>query len=348
VLQGNTAYVSWNTFLNESGGLSIFSLNDPTQPEWVSTYNAAGEGFLAVDADATFAYAGNDRLRLLKITDPPNPAEVGHYNTPGYAQDLLVSRGNIYLADGDGGLFIFKPAITIYTVSGQVLDPTGNLLAGVTVSADPGLSDIVDRDGNFTISGLDAGTYLLAPGLSGYAFYPAQCSVTVPPDQAGQDFTILAQPVSTSPVPGTSASLAYSDTQGGTHATGFCLRRSYPGDNGDVDPDPGSGSGRSGLHGQRLRTGRCSIRNLVTRLYVQLPGNRHPAILGRRAAPGRRRGPAGAIRLDGSRLDGCRPNLRPDLPGDPLQRSQYPDRPDLPGWQIRLVRPNRTGIPSLR
>ena len=106
----------------------------------------------------------------------------------------------------------------LYTISGRVADANNDPIAGVTVSAGAGYTAVTDSNGNYTLSDLQVGTYSLTPTISGYTFQPATRVVTLPPDAAGQNFVILASPVSiTLPMSGTTnlpASLIYTDTQG--------------------------------------------------------------------------------------------------------------------------------------
>jgi hypothetical protein len=75
-----------------------------------------------------------------------------------------------------------------YSISGRVIDASGNPIAGVTVSALGGPSATTRPDGYYTIW-LPAGTYTVIPSKSGYTFSPPSRTVTVPPNATGVDFT---------------------------------------------------------------------------------------------------------------------------------------------------------------
>jgi len=47
---------------------------------------------------------------------------------------------------------------------------------------------VTDADGNYTLTGLPAGTYTLVPAKGGQVFSPPSRTVAVPPDASGQDF----------------------------------------------------------------------------------------------------------------------------------------------------------------
>jgi hypothetical protein len=76
-----------------------------------------------------------------------------------------------------------------YSISGRVVDGSGNPIAGVTISNGAGHTAITDSSGNYTLRGLMAGTYTITPGKSGYTFVPTSRTVTVPPDVTGKNFT---------------------------------------------------------------------------------------------------------------------------------------------------------------
>ncbi|MEO0087855.1 MAG: hypothetical protein ABIK90_07260, partial [candidate division WOR-3 bacterium] len=49
-------------------------------------------------------YAG---LRVIDVSNPSNPREVGYYDTPGSAYGVYVSSSYVYVADGGAGLGIY-------------------------------------------------------------------------------------------------------------------------------------------------------------------------------------------------------------------------------------------------
>ena len=75
-----------------------------------------------------------------------------------------------------------------FTISGRVTDGDGDALSGVTVLAGAGGEAVTGGDGQYTISGLVAGTYTLTPSKSGYIFTPFSRTASVPPSATGQDF----------------------------------------------------------------------------------------------------------------------------------------------------------------
>ena len=74
-----------------------------------------------------------------------------------------------------------------YSISGRVTDSSNNGLSGVSVSGVG--STTTDSNGNYTLSGVPAGSYTLTPSLNGYSFSPTTRSVSVNGNVSGQDFT---------------------------------------------------------------------------------------------------------------------------------------------------------------
>ncbi|MBU1751839.1 MAG: carboxypeptidase regulatory-like domain-containing protein, partial [Chloroflexi bacterium] len=80
-----------------------------------------------------------------------------------------------------------------YSIPGQVTDGSSNPIPDVTISDGAGHTATTNSNGNYTLSGLTAGTYTITPSKSGYTFSPTSRVVTVPPDATGQDFTGTGQ-----------------------------------------------------------------------------------------------------------------------------------------------------------
>ncbi|MCX6639363.1 MAG: T9SS type A sorting domain-containing protein [bacterium] len=59
-----------------------------------------------VSGNYAYVAANEAGLRILDITDPANPAEVGYFDTPGEAYNVFVTGGHAYLANYFDGLYI--------------------------------------------------------------------------------------------------------------------------------------------------------------------------------------------------------------------------------------------------
>jgi hypothetical protein len=63
-------------------------------------------GAVAVAGDHAYLADGDGGLRILDVSDPIAPSEVGFYATPGYARALALAENYAYLAVRDSGLRI--------------------------------------------------------------------------------------------------------------------------------------------------------------------------------------------------------------------------------------------------
>lgn len=75
------------------------------------------------------------------------------------------------------------------SISGTVTDTADNPILNATVSSSAGYNITTDLSGNYAISALAPGTYIITVEKEGYTFSPASRTVTVPPNATGQDFT---------------------------------------------------------------------------------------------------------------------------------------------------------------
>ena len=98
-------------------------------------------------------------------------------------QTRAVDLGPTMVADFVG------TAGTTYSISGTILDGSGNPLPGALVSAIP-YHAITTGSGSYQISGVPAAPYTVTPTLAGYAFTPPGQLVTITDTNAtGVDFT---------------------------------------------------------------------------------------------------------------------------------------------------------------
>ena len=95
--------------------------------------------------------------------------------------------------NGNDDAFVVKlllgEATTTYSISGHVLESSGNPIPDVTISAGAGSSGTTDASGAYTITNLITATYTLTPTRIGWTFTPGNRTVSIPPNAAGQDFT---------------------------------------------------------------------------------------------------------------------------------------------------------------
>jgi hypothetical protein len=216
VVAAGYAYLSWGNCVVGAnyvlcwGGVEVVSIANPT-PIRVGSYfgDSWALGMTIVGSHVYLAH-GLRGLRMIHVSIPSAPTEVGFYNTPFYARDVAAANGYLYVADTDGGLFILRASASI---AGRITDVNGTPFSGVSLVADPNLTTTSDTAGNYMFPKLSPGTHTLRPALSGYAFYPPSSTITIPPD-AIQNFTILPAPVSITLRPNVGTNLTYTDTQG--------------------------------------------------------------------------------------------------------------------------------------
>jgi hypothetical protein len=75
------------------------------------------------------------------------------------------------------------------SITGRVLNAQNVPLSGVTIKLNNGQQSVTDQNGNYVLSGLDEGTYVLTPSQGGTKFSPVSSSVIVPPNVEKLNFT---------------------------------------------------------------------------------------------------------------------------------------------------------------
>ncbi len=129
----------------------------------------------SVFVSGTLAYVADywTGLRVIDVSDPTQPREVGFYETPGLPMQVFAADSLIYLADYWGGLWILRYTgdSHSYSVSGQVelqdfsgdvttvpvtveLRQSGNVVRTEVIS--------LDAQGGFTLYQVAPGTYEVA------------------------------------------------------------------------------------------------------------------------------------------------------------------------------------------
>ena len=101
-----------------------------------STYGVAVVGEYAYVAD------WDNGLRVIDVSDPSHPAEIGFYDTPGYANDVFISNGYAYVADGPSGLRVI-----------DITDPTNPTEIGFNETPDHAYSVVVSGDYAYMVIG---------------------------------------------------------------------------------------------------------------------------------------------------------------------------------------------------
>ncbi|WP_129630290.1 clostripain-related cysteine peptidase [Candidatus Oscillochloris fontis] len=86
----------------------------------------------------------------------------------------------------------FTGTLLTYSVSGRITTSSGTAISGVTVS-DGTRTATTNSTGDYTLSGVPAGSYTLTPTKSGYSFSPTTRSINVSGNLTDQGFTGTAR-----------------------------------------------------------------------------------------------------------------------------------------------------------
>ncbi len=98
---------------NESYGLIIVNISNPSQPEILGTYFDGGLPF-AIESVGDIVYIADqlEGLRVLDISDSSQPTSIeGQYTGSGATYDLEIVGDLLFLADGQDGLVILNISI---------------------------------------------------------------------------------------------------------------------------------------------------------------------------------------------------------------------------------------------
>jgi hypothetical protein len=84
---------------------------------------------------------------------------------------------------------VWRFSVRQASISGRITDANGNGISGITVSDNAEHNASTDTSGNYTLTGLSAGSYTLTPSKSGYTFCPRSRPTTVSANQSNQNFS---------------------------------------------------------------------------------------------------------------------------------------------------------------
>jgi len=154
-------------------------------------------------AYATFLGGSDGDLRLgIAVDEAANAYVTGTT----YSNDFPITPGSFDINFSRGSdVFVTKLALgnkVTSDIAGHVTYVNDDPATSVLISNGAGHSVMTDGNGAYTLSGLTAGTFTLTPSKSGYTFFPASRTVTVPPDATGQDFVGTNQCASTTDTDG--------------------------------------------------------------------------------------------------------------------------------------------------
>lgn len=85
-------------------------------------------------ADSDYWFGG---LRIVDISDPAAPSEVGFFDTPDYAREIALAGGYVYIhiqREFDGGLYVIDVSDPSSPFGAGYYDALGNAPYGVAVA----------------------------------------------------------------------------------------------------------------------------------------------------------------------------------------------------------------------
>ncbi len=99
-----------------------------------------------------------------------------------------VDTAGRYLYFGAGTRGVWARSASTPTLSGRIATSRGVGVAGVTVSAGPGMIVVTGQTGYYSFASLPAGLYTITPSKPGYTFSPPSAGVRVPTSRSGPNF----------------------------------------------------------------------------------------------------------------------------------------------------------------
>jgi hypothetical protein len=194
---------------NFQNGVRVWRFDEVTQ-SFGSKFGfvfSDGNGFNVGSANGIWGSGPNDIYVIGRLEPEPNDGRLYHFDGITWQQIPSIgpipraggiwgtNPGDVWVSLTDGRLLHYgsvDPTPPAMTSSGHVADVNNNPVAGVLIADGAGHTAITDTNGNYTLSGLAAGTYTLTPSKSGYTFVPTSRVVSVPPNSTAQDFTATA------------------------------------------------------------------------------------------------------------------------------------------------------------
>jgi len=179
-------------YSDNEGAIIAVDVSDSTTPEIKDLYLVPEGGFYDIVTIGNYGFAANGYLGLhiLDFSRPESISSLDIIDTPGFAWDLAYSGQNLYLSD-DSGLYLFE--LSLYSISGKVVDAQGQPLEGLSVSAGYSYNATTDESGKYLIEGVPEGIYTVRVTSPDYLTEPENHVIQIPPDSHDQDFVAVLQ-----------------------------------------------------------------------------------------------------------------------------------------------------------
>ena len=98
---GDYAYVVYQS------GLRIIDISVPSAPVSAGDFAVSGARSVAVEELHAYITTGGG-VRMIGVRNPAAMIEIDYYALPGWATDVAVADGYVYVADGSGGLYALR------------------------------------------------------------------------------------------------------------------------------------------------------------------------------------------------------------------------------------------------
>ncbi len=124
--------------------VAVVNVSNPSDPWVMGQTSQLPDNVQAIFVAGSYAYVADQDagLRILNVSDPYNPREVGYYQTPGTAKGVVVVNNLAYVADHDMGLRIVNVSNPFNPYEVGAYETPGNA-SGVAVAGN--LAYIAER-----------------------------------------------------------------------------------------------------------------------------------------------------------------------------------------------------------
>jgi len=134
--------------------LSIYSLNEPKNPEFISSFKDEEEIGELCATNGSLFFTSDKGIKVLDVSSPLHPRLIAAYPTIGQAAAVTVSHGYAYVAVGDSGLQVIRlneQVTDIRLIDSQTIKATfpSRLLAVMTANSTNNIGLVYQAWGQF-------------------------------------------------------------------------------------------------------------------------------------------------------------------------------------------------------
>lgn len=99
-----------HAYVHDFDTLRIYSIANPDAPALTGKVYSGGswDGTASVDGDYAYLNCEENGLRIVDVSDPANPAEVGYFDGAPIARGVTAKNGRAYVAERGDGLSIYQ------------------------------------------------------------------------------------------------------------------------------------------------------------------------------------------------------------------------------------------------